>query len=41
MKIKIHVEKNCAWCDVNGTFIYGKTVDEVQFVLDKLALEMK
>ena len=38
MKIEIHEEKNCAWCELNGTFIYGKNVGEVRTVLDNLAL---
>lgn len=36
MKIEIHVEKSCAWCDVNGTFIYGKDEVEVRKVLNNL-----
>lgn len=36
MQIEIHEEKNCAWCEVSGQFIYGKSVEEVRAVLDKL-----
>jgi len=34
-KIQIHEDKNCAWCEVNGRFIYGKNVEEVRHWLDE------
>jgi len=34
MKVKIYKEKNHAWCEVDGNFIYGKDVDEVRKALD-------
>ena len=37
MKIEIHAEKNCAWCEINGMFIYGKSEAELHNVLDTLA----
>ena len=37
MKIEIHAEKNCAWCEINGMFIYGKNEAELRNMLDAAA----
>ena len=38
MKVLIHEEKNCAWCEVGGNYIYGNNVDEVCKALDSASL---
>ena len=38
MKVLIHEEKNCAWCEVDGNYIYGNNVDEVCKALDVASL---
>lgn len=37
MKVEIHKEANCAWAEVNGQFIYGKDVHDVELALDAKA----
>lgn len=37
MKVEIHVEKDHAWCELYGQFIYGKNEAEVRSVLDQLS----
>lgn len=34
MKIIIHENKECAWCEANGNFIYGKNRVEVENALN-------
>lgn len=37
MKFIIHETDNCAWANVNGTFVFGKDVAEISKTFDMYA----
>ena len=37
VKVYIHQDNNCAWCDLNGQMIYAKDTEELQQTLDAMS----
>ncbi len=37
VKVYIHQDGNCAWCDLNGQMIYAKDAEELQQTLDAMS----
>ena len=37
VKVYIHQDSNCAWCDLNGQMIYAKDAEELQQTLDAMS----
>ena len=37
VKVEIHQDGKCAWCEIDGNFIYAKNADELKQTLDEMS----